>query len=221
MQKQHEPAILKFDNEILIVIAMCEDFQKEVNDLKGQMNEAGNDFSARLLSNEQVSFFVKRYSDIVIAYETACKKFSQSEADLEKIMHIAEGTQEMINDIKKTMNEAETSMNFKTDFEHADLLIFESFSNAVMLIIEGGKVIHNALQEILSPCAGKNSRLDDIFLKIFKGGFWLFLGIGPGLLIYGFLARHKGSLLLGSIMSFSALLLFVQIKLEKRNERKK
>lgn len=220
MSHHYESGILKFDNDIMRIVSMCLDLRRKIDDLTTEMNEMGNDFSAKLLSNEQMVPLVAHYSEIVRSYETACKEFSRLDADLEKIMAVEEDAQELIGDVKKTLEETASSFNFKTDFEEAQIYISEVLTPAVDRIIEAGQTIHLKAQDAMAAFNPPKSKIDDVIVKILKGIFWGLPGIGGGLFIYGFFTKHEGSLAFGSILFLSSLILFIWLKFERQKEQK-
>ena len=220
MPRHYEAGILKFDNEIIRIVAMCQNLRRKIDDLTTERNEIGNDFSAKLLNNEQMAPLIEHYSEIVRSYETACKEFSQLDSDLEKIMAVEDDAQELIGDVKKTLEEMTSNFNFKTDFNEAQAYISEVLTPTVDRIIEAGQAIHVKAQDALVSFNPPKGKFDDAMYKILKGTFWLLPGIGGALFIYGFFTKHEGLLAFGSIMLLSSLILFVALKFERHKEQK-
>jgi len=142
--------ILKFDNEIMRIIALCQNLCGKIDNLATERNGMGNDYSARILSNMQIASFIEEYSEIVRSHDVACKEFSRLDADLEKIMAVENGAQESIRDVKQTLEEVTSNFNFKTDFDEAHAYISEALTPAVNRIIEVGQAVHAKAQDALA-----------------------------------------------------------------------
>jgi len=142
-----DASILKFDKDIGNVISMCLNFKGELKELRAEMNEVGNSYSAKLLSNEKIDVFVKRYSEIVIMYDSACKEFSKSDPDLEKIMFSEGDVRELANDVEALIAEVKSNQSFGANFEGAVSYIFETLAPTVDRIIEVGRTIQEKVRE--------------------------------------------------------------------------
>ena len=218
--RHYEAGILKFDNEIKRIVAMCQDLRQKADDLVAEMEELGNAFSAKLLSNEQIMPLIDQYSEIVHSYEIACKEFSQLDPELEKIMSVESDAQELIEDVKRTLEAATSNFNFKTDFDEVQTYISDVLAPTLDRIIEVGKAIHVKAQDALVSFNPPKSKFDDALYKILKGTFWLLPGIGGALFIYGLFTKHIGSLTLGFILLFGSLILWILLKFERQKARK-
>lgn len=142
-----DASILKFDKDIANVISMCLDFKGELKELRAEMNEVGNSYSAKLLSNEKIDIFVKRYSEIVISYDLACKEFAKTDSDLEKIMFSEGDVIELARDVEALIAEVKSQQSFGSNFEGAVSYIFETLAPTVDRIIEVGQAIQEKVRE--------------------------------------------------------------------------
>ncbi len=210
----YEAGIKKFDKEISRVIVLCKDLQKELDDLQSQMVGVDNNFSAKLLSNEKISIFVRQYSEIVRSYESACKEFSKLDPILEKLMYVEGDAKDLIDDATRVMDEAQTSISFGTSFEDSSSFIFEVLAPTLSRIVEVGNAIVEKARETLEPNLqnNKQSKMFDVFGVIF---FWLMFTAGILMISVGFFAKKSNFLKFGAILCVSASAIIFLIKSDK------
>jgi len=216
MTMNYEAGIKNFDKEISRVIVLCKDLQKELDELQSQMVGVDNNFSARLLSNEKISIFVRQYSEIVRSYESACKEFSKLDPILEKLMYVEGDAKDLIDDVTRVIDEAQTSISFGTSFEDSSSFIFEVLAPTLNRIIEVGKAINEKAREDFRPGREENT---NSLIQPFIFIFGLIFLTGLSMASWGFLKHRSNFLQFGAILVFSSSLLILWIKSEKHSSQ--
>lgn len=219
----YHTGLLKFDREILKIVATSQDLRKRIYDLTIEWNEVGNDFSARLLSNREILPLIECYAKIVRNYELIGKEFSQLDVGLENIMAVEYDVEELLADIKKKFEVLNSNISFQTNFDEGRSYIVEVLTPAVDRLIGAGKVMHLKAQEILNPLNPFKSHFPKIIYKVRRKAFWLIFGMSFGLFIYGIISNHADWLLFGTTVVLILCLLLVFLlaffKLNRQNKQ--
>ena len=213
--------LMKFDEQILMAVSRGEALQNEIDDLGHRMRDMGNNFSAKLTLNSEITTLIRRYSDIVDSWEGACKELASLDSELEKSMQIEGNAPDIIRDVRALMGEAETNLNFKLDFEEGGPFLFEVLRPTLNRLIETGKTLHHMVQEVLTKPHRRAGRFDVLLDKIIKYSFWLFPGGGFVFLLYGFFTGNRDTLIFGAILILSSLVVFLLIEWDQRAKRNK